>query len=258
MRPSLPVIVTVLPPPAGFVPPNDMQDLLNTIPTYLDIELDDSGPAFSIGAAPPATDTGGLYIHVPTPPSPPRARTYVPSVAYWEQIYTGQPDEVRMLVQDTSGDFDSTGLAIMGTDWYGWALCNGNNGTINLQNKFVVAGYDYNETTGYWVTNIGSQQDSGGGQTGGSAQVGTTPIDLSNGGFVNFQINLWNLPLLNVFVPYNGEYASGGNTLGAPIGPGTGDQEITIPFTNQAQMVGALISRIPHFVAVGYVQFVGY
>ena len=38
----------------------------------------------------------------------------------------------------TAGIFDGTGLGIAGTRYEDWELCNGNNGTENLEDAFVV------------------------------------------------------------------------------------------------------------------------
>ena len=43
------------------------------------------------------------------------------------------PECVVKFRGSTTGKFDGTGLGIVGTDYEGWALCNGNNGTIDLR-----------------------------------------------------------------------------------------------------------------------------
>jgi hypothetical protein len=230
-----------------------MQDLLNTVPTYMDIELDDSGPTVAVGATAPA-DTTGLWIDIPAVPNPPQAMVYYPPDG-WIKPYTGQPDEVRIIVENPHPLFETSGLGRIGSAWEGWALCNGANGTLNLQNKFVVPGYTYDDN-GNWLTNIGSLQDSPGGSIGGGANVSFQPTDLNTGGFVNFQINLWNLPGITVLVSFGGNYESGGHNQSAPTG--TDANPITIPFTSEGGMVQALVSRLPPYVAVGYAQFIGY
>ena len=54
--------------------------------------------------------------------------------------------DIKMVGQITiAGVFDGSGLGILGGKHQGWALCNGNNGTLDLAEKFVV-GYDKDGT----------------------------------------------------------------------------------------------------------------
>jgi hypothetical protein len=45
------------------------------------------------------------------------------------------------------GDFDGNGLGKIGTDWEGWALCDGRNGTPDLRGRFPVGRTDANPNT---------------------------------------------------------------------------------------------------------------
>ena len=49
----------------------------------------------------------------------------------------------------------------------GWAICDGNNGTPNLVDKFIIGGHTYNSTTNKWETNVTGSLT----QTGGSANA---------------------------------------------------------------------------------------
>lgn len=50
-----------------------------------------------------------------------------------------------------SSAFDSTGKGIQGTETDSWLIANGNNGTPDLRNRFVVGGQFY---TSAWLTNV--------------------------------------------------------------------------------------------------------
>lgn len=45
---------------------------------------------------------------------------------------------IIMYTGSTAGKFDSTGRGISGTDMCGWALCNGNNGTVDMREQTPV------------------------------------------------------------------------------------------------------------------------
>lgn len=61
-----------------------------------------------------------------------------------------------------SGRFDSTGLGLGGTDCCGWALCNGNNSTVDLREQFIVGvGSGTMGGTGSGPSNIGTPSNYG-------------------------------------------------------------------------------------------------
>lgn len=267
MNTSLPIVARVLRVPEDYTPPNTVQGLLVTIPKYLKIRLQDEGPALWVGDSPPV-DTGGIWVKVYPAPAPPQIMVYYGGT--WRQMYTGQPDEVRVFVGDPSFYFDSSGRGIVGGGWDGWALCNGANGTTNLQNLFIVPGYYYNEHDSPlgWITNIGTYLDQGGpGLVGGSgtasmpAWQAETNLNLHEGGFAEFQIGLWNLPFLNLFIDFNGGYDSATDSpqTTSPNNPGSNNAGTqTIPFTDHSLMLNTPINRLPPYIAQGFAQFKGY
>jgi hypothetical protein len=86
----------------------------------------------------------------------------------WRRTFTGLASEVKVFSGDPTVYFDGTGKGILGNDWDGWALCNGQNGTTDLSDKFIIAGHMNNTggVTGYvggWRTNVaGAPQNTGG------------------------------------------------------------------------------------------------
>ena len=73
----------------------------------------------------------------------------------WRKVYTGVAvGDIKMLWYYT-GYFDGTGRGIIGSDWDGWAICNGQNGTPNLEGYFPVGGQSgesVGQTAGVWFT----------------------------------------------------------------------------------------------------------
>lgn len=86
----------------------------------------------------------------------------------WRREYSGRTEELRYFRGDPSAYFDSSGRGIVGGEWDGFALANGNNGTPNLSDQFIVCakmddlGVGY-PTNGPWKTNVdGTTQQTGG------------------------------------------------------------------------------------------------
>lgn len=96
----------------------------------------------------------------------------------WRKLYRGNPTELRMFSGDPSVYFDNTGLGIVGGEWDGWAICNGNNGTTNWSDSFPVFGrMDNTPISGYnsgWQTNV----TGGATKTGGAANYAIKNSDL--------------------------------------------------------------------------------
>jgi len=116
----------------------------------------------------------------------------------WRRFYNGKTGEKAYFDGNPATYFDNTGLGLIGLDWDGWALCNGQNGTPNLSNLFIAnGGMDNAGITGYsgghWNTNMGG----GASQTGGAASYAL----INN-----------NLPYMPVFV--NGYKYSAGAAQG--------------------------------------------
>jgi hypothetical protein len=86
----------------------------------------------------------------------------------WRREYSGRQDEIRYYMGDPAIHFESNGRGIVGGEWDGFALCNGNNGTPNLSDKFIVGakmddlGVGY-PTNGPWKTNVSGSAESTGG-----------------------------------------------------------------------------------------------
>ncbi len=104
---------------------------------------------------------------------------------YWRKFFTGKVGQISMFNGNPTTYFDTTGLGWTpqsgnNTEWDGWAICNGQNGTPNLSNQFIVGAQMDNVNisgyAGHWQTNItGSAL-----QTGGNASYIVKNTDLPN------------------------------------------------------------------------------
>jgi hypothetical protein len=72
-----------------------------------------------------------------------------------------------------SNYFDSSGMGVTGSGWWGWGICDGRNGTPDLRGRFAVGMTDNNPDLGN--PNANKTEFLVAGATGGSSQ-----IDISN------------------------------------------------------------------------------
>ena len=231
--------------PASYLPPDDMQGVLQAIPQFTKYSLDDTGANITINSTGAGNDPNGLFVWMLNQYKlPPRMLTGYRN--NWSQIYTGKPNEISVFVGYPTGYFDASGLGIRWSGWEGWALCNGQNGTANLAQLFVVPGYRCDG--GYaWVTNVAGY-DAYHNQAGRAFTIATNNFPL---------VNLW-INDTDFFKWTNGQVGG----LWSVKDPSQGGDPkhfgtYTYPLDFQAQMVNAPVSRIPPYIAVGYVQFIG-
>ena len=98
------------------------------------------------------------------------------------------PNAILMQYGSIADRYDSTGLGIVGTSYEGWAICNGNNGTPDLRNRFIVgAGSNYaqgasggNERITLSVDQMPGHNHSG--SAGGGEHMHYIPTDNGGGG----------------------------------------------------------------------------
>lgn len=251
MNTPLKTLVTTNSVPASYTPPTDMQGLLEAVPNFTTYVLNDTGAVMQVNANGAGASLDGLWAWMLNQYKLP-ARLMTGYRNNWWQVYTGKPGEIRMFVGYTAGYFDSSGFGIEWSGWEGWALTNGQNGTINLANLFSVPGYRFDGN--WWVTNVTD---------------GTTDT-YYNGSGQQFTIAVWNFPIVALWLNATNFYkwtASNTGELwmvrdpGPPTsgGQATGNQNYwTYPLDANGIYLNYPMSRIPPYIAVGYVQFVGY
>lgn len=248
---SLPITVTTQSVPGSYIPPDDMQGLLEAVPNFTKYELNDNGETISINSSGGA-DFNGLWIWM-IPNQAPRVMTGYRNS--WWPLYTGLPGEIRMLVAPPAGHFDSSGRGLQYAGWDGWCLCNGQNGTVTLENLFIVPGYRFDGAG--WVTNVD------GADAYGNAKKPFIQLSLSNfpGASGNEPLGLTFYVKYNDFLKWN-KYGSGElSTVTAPGSPQTKTANYytwVYPIDQSAYMLRWPISTIPPYIALGYVQFMGY
>jgi hypothetical protein len=248
----LQTLVTTNSVPASYVPPTDMQGVLEAIPNFTNYALNDSGAVVQVNSNGAGADPNGLWAWMLNQYNLP-ARLMTGYRGNWWQVYTGKPGELRWFIGYTAGYFDSSGYGIEGSGWEGWAICNGQNGTMNFaasNGLFIVPAYRFD---GYgWVTNV----------SGADAY--------NNGSGQSFQLAVWNFPTVAVWINCTNYFTwtstneGGGWSIRDPGLPSSGGVSVgnqalwTYPLDGNPIYLTYPISRIPPYIAAGILQFVGY
>ena len=221
--------------PKSLSAPSTFQALLDAIAQYTLYLFDNDYILMVKGPnTPAAADQNKIWLKTDANGRP--LGLFVMYNGRWRQVATGNPAQITMFAGDWATYFDGTGLGYATLPWDGWAIANGNNGTMNLTNKFVVPGYRC-DGWGAWVTNIDG-------------------YDAYTGGRSYFQITYANLPQMSVTFHVKNSIASG-NQGAAVQPPGTpGDGTWTYPVTGTGAQ--SPISLIPPYLSIGFAQFVGY
>lgn len=133
----------LLDPPSGFAYTTPV-DLLTMIKDRLYVNVLDAvrvGPAIQTG---PPSDTTKLWLKVDS-----AGRAYFFYLYYssaWRPLFFANPGEVKysgvLTFPLDAAVFDSTGLGIKGGAYDSWAVCNGQNATPDLRNRFIIVGTD--------------------------------------------------------------------------------------------------------------------
>ena len=85
------------------------------------------------------------------------------------------PGGIVMFYGDVATAFDTQGLGRKGSRYEGWQLCNGNNGSPDLQDRFIAAagqGYQMGDTGGYDQISLTIEQLPAHSHTGRTAGAG--------------------------------------------------------------------------------------
>jgi len=151
------VTFTPNPQPAPACYPSDVNGLLDMITTGGGISgtvPDTAGGGVFVGPNPPSSSlTNKVWYKTDAAGRP--LGVYMFYNGNWRKVYTGAAyGEIRMFWY-YSGMIDGTGRGVLGGDMDGWALCNGQNGTPNLEGYFPVCGQQgetVGQASGQWFT----------------------------------------------------------------------------------------------------------
>lgn len=179
---SLPTVNVSLTNPDPATPnPSSLQGLVDILNTLLVGALGGTYTPYVISSSTPAvSDQDKIWARLDSGGRP--TGLYKFYNGNWRRFYNGKVGEITVFNGDPGAYFDGTGLGLVGEEWDGWAICNGQNSTPNLSNLFIVGGgMDNVGMTGYadgkWFTNITGFGIS---DTAGNAQYTLTNNNLPN------------------------------------------------------------------------------
>ena len=232
---------TFNPVPAPACYPPDLNGLAEELTTggILSGEVpDNAGGGIFVGAAAPSSSlTNKVWFKIDSAARP--LGIYMFYNGNWRKVYTGVVLGELRFYSGASSVFDGTGRGIVGGDVDGWALCNGQNGTFNLQDKFLVASTQYGAG---WQAN---PSGLGGGNSGGRS---------------NNTIQCNNLPDLFAVAQLATIASSSGGLNVASPGGGAGSWDISVnDLVNNCHCQGQVpFDNTPPWYACALMQFVGY
>lgn len=240
------VTFTANPVPAPACYPPDLNGLAQELTSggILNGTIPDSagGGLTSGSTAPSSALTNKLWLKTDVAGRP--LGLYAYYNGNWRKVYTGVGvGEIRMFHYPPT-EFDGTGRGTVGGNWDGWAICNGNNATPNLQTLYAYP------MSGYW---------------NGSAWVGWDPINgwQSQGGqgVYGHKLTGQDLPPMGVWTYGDRLGAIDGNAGVYQDYPGT-TRFADWPVHDRNTQVDTGTNQkplpLPNYFVVGFLMFVGY
>jgi hypothetical protein len=170
---------------------NGMLDLLTTGGGLSGTIPDTAGGGVFVGSTPPSSSlTNKVWFRTDGAGRP--QGIYMFYNGNWRKVYTGVAlGEIRMFSGPFSVYFDAGGRGLVGGDLDGWALCDGNNGTPNLEGFFPVGGQRgqaVGQATDQWFSNCeGNGWRSSGGNRGLTINMNYLPAMVAHTQSVGFQ-----------------------------------------------------------------------
>lgn len=192
-------------------------------------------------ATPSADDQDKVWHRLDTNGKP--IGTFLFFQGAWRKQYTGRLGQICLYSGDPNFDFDATGRGRLEGDagstgeWDGWHLCNGQNGTQDFSDKFIVGGKRYN---------AGWETDVSGGPT--KSGVGIHEITLTND--TTYRPTRPAIPVRHWTADGSTPNAGGGL-----IGLGS---EYNLLEADTGNTTPNAIPTLPPYLACAYVVFVGY
>lgn len=175
----------------------------------------------------------------------------------WRLIYSGLPYELRFFLNSPTTAFDSTGLGLLGTRWDGWAICNGQNGTPDLRDKFLLSGNYAEAAFGWYTLLLNPVPTTSGGTITSPAQASGSP----SGGSGAISLTVYNLPAINCSIPLSPNTAGGSQYYACSIPDGAespggpvGETFVTAVGSGSTPS----IDIVPPYIAAGLAMFIGY
>lgn len=242
-----PAVVTSFATPDPSENPLNLTSLIDLLNLLVTSAIQgDYAPYVLSSTAPGVLDQDKVWIQTDTSGRPIATKTFYNGG--WRRVYNGMPKEIRGYTGNPSVDFDTTGRGKISGDYDGWAICNGNNGTPNLTDRFLVSAHvdNSNGHTGYgatgWSTFVDETSLQG---TGGERNVFLDATNTYQPGHQGITVDRWQ--------------ADGNSRSSTGQLYGIGSQNpITLLPEDPGETTPHSFSIIPPFYALAFITFVGY
>lgn len=233
---SLPITISIANPDPSAAP-TTFTELIVLLRTLITAVVTGTYVPYVQGSATPAVGDQDKVWHKTDGSGRPLG-TYVYYSGSWRRQYTGRGNEIVMYQGDPAVDFAGAGgLGTVGGDWDGWALCNGNNGTSDLTDRFIVAGGTYGPE---WQSAVSGSPLA----LGGGADIVLTADNTYRPPRAALQVRKWEA---------DGNTPNSGGTL-----YGSGTSDLTLMDADAGNETPDRIPTLPPYFALALVKFVGY
>jgi len=230
-----PIVVSpnIVSDPTGCLPGN-RQEMIDFIAQNLSVQFQsDAFNTFNYGTATPSAENRGRpWFRIESGTNFPLG-WYSFYNGSWRRI-TGLPRYAILEYKGPSSVFDGTGRGLAGGQMEGFFLCNGNHGTLDLKDKFIVGSTDY--SAGRWKSDVNPNNDQQGG--GGSAQQ---------------TLNINNLPPITIPLPVGG--GVGGNNRFVFGSNGYSENQYDVVVVGAGDARPQPFNILPPWLALAYVQY---
>lgn len=238
-----PLVTTAFALPSPNAAPLDFTQQVQILNTLVHSQIEGNYLPYTIGhSVPGVDDRNKAWIELDSVGRPLAIKIWVTAGGgAWRRIYNGMLGQICMYNGDPTVDFDNDGRGLIGKFYDGWHLCNGNDGTIDLSDRFIIGGH-MNKADGKvmydngWVTSVDPDKSQA---TGGALDFGPGTL---NSYWPSIDVGLWTA---NGNAP-----ADDGDLFGLKGGQKS--------FRIQNENVPPHIQILPPFIALGFVQFIGY
>jgi hypothetical protein len=232
--------------PAPACYPSDVNGMLDLLATgALSGSIPDTaGGGVFVGSTPPSSSlTNKVWYKTDAAGRP--LGVFMFYNGNWRRVYSGVAlGEIRIFAGPFSLYFDGTGRGLVGGDVDGWALCNGQNGTLNIEGDCPVPGLPgqfVGQSTDGWFSNCeGTGWHAAGGQRG-------------------LTISMNYLPPMVAHSHIRGYQEGTGAGFAASTNDGTApDYQLPVRDASGNAGLGQQLPSQHLYVALGFIQFVGY
>jgi hypothetical protein len=238
-------------PNANPITINELITLLNKL---IHSEIVGDYLSYFVGPGPPGiADRNKVWLRTDSQGRPIEAKIWYtgPAGGAWRRIYNGMIGEIRMYNGITT-NFDTTGRGLVGGTYDGWALCNGQNGTVDLSDKFVIAAHMNNvqhpghDSKGWvtWISNVESEH------TGGVRDITLNAGNTYRPARPIVTVDKW--------AADGNAKSNSGQLWGSGANPHDTAGDVVLLPADAGNTTPPSISTLPPFMAMAFIQFIGY